>query len=162
MSHDDLSPTLGGSRAQSAPEPEAPRAAEAPPAAPQTDMPPELAALFAPFGRLAELFTEAGGTVRVSARTSVPPDAMQQGIDALVTGLFGSLGARLPITLAAIEGLVDVVEQAITPALDGLQASLREIQIESDGPEVGVPADPDGIVDAVEAPIPPVDLPPEA
>ena len=80
MTNEDLSPALGGEKAQPEPPPPPPPPAEGPTEAPPRgggrasgppdELPPELAALLGPFGRLAEAFADAaqGRTTPTQAR----------------------------------------------------------------------------------------------
>lgn len=176
---EEYAPALGGTRAQPEPPPpvEAPSAqAEAPfSGAVEPDFPPELAAFLGPLGRLAELFAEAGnanGPTPTRLGRTGPVDAevasaLGQGLELVLGEALRAFSGRLTPALAAFEGIVDAVEEAITPLLDELSNAARDAGLRAEGLPTG---DVDGdaeIVDSIpieenEVMIPPVDLPPGA
>lgn len=186
MTDADFSPALGGEKAQPEPPPppppppaEEPVATASRGAGPATnggddELPPEIAALLAPFGRLAEIFTEAaqGRGTAPASRGAAPPaggeevaEALAREVENFMGGAIREISQRLPATLAALNGIFDAVEQAISPLVDDLGNAIDAATAQRPAPA------PPEIVDAVDAvdatpvaerEIPPVDLPPNA
>lgn len=172
---DDFSPALGGAKAQPEPPPPPPPPAEEPAAAadeptPTADeIPPEIAALLAPFSRLAEIFADAAeGRPTTPAPGATPgtlglgdqaAEVLAREVEAFMGGAIRELSQRLPATLAALGGIVDAVEQAVAPLAEELGNA-----VDAAGARNANPPTPEIVdaVDAVDAEIPPVDLPPNA
>ncbi len=183
MTDEDFSPALGGEKAQPDPLPPPPPAPEAA-APPQRDaeygpdptdeLPPEIAALLAPFGRLAEIFADAAQGRTPPTRTAGTTGAgdevaevLAREVEAFMGGALREISQRLPATLAALGGIVDAVEQAITPLVDDLGSAIDAATAQRGGAESPAIVDAVDAVDAVPQPgteheIPPVDLPPNA
>lgn len=173
---DDFSPALGGAKAQ--PEPAPPPPAEEPAAAAEApsstaggtsdEIPPELAALLAPFGRLAEIFADAaegraptpgpGATPGTLGLGDQAAEVLAREVEAFMGGAIRELSQRLPATLAALGGIVDAVEQAVAPLAEELGGAIDAAaarNASSPAPEIVDAVDP---AEPIE--IPPVDLPP--
>lgn len=185
MADDDFSPALGGEKAQ--PEPPPPPPVDEPadaaprrrPAPTEDEIPPELAALLGPFARLAEIFQEGATSRPPAARTpgttgvgDEAAEAIAREVEAFMGGAIREISQRLPATLAALNGLVDAVEQAITPLVDDLGQAIDAAAARGAQPAAPEIVDAVDAVDGVdaaeatsaagEAEIPPVDLPPNA
>lgn len=111
----DLSPMLGGTRARA----EEPAAAPTGPAAAAPDPTPTIgAAPDDPLGirsELEELFGTEGAEV-IDALTQLT--GFGQGLSTLFNSTLQALETQLPQALAAFEGLVDAVGQAVDQALE--------------------------------------------
>jgi hypothetical protein len=121
----DLSPALGGARAvPDEPPPPAPEA-EAPAAG---TWPPTGGAWPGPEGDAlrAELETLLGSEGAEVLQALGQLGTLGMGLSSLFTGALQALETHLPETLAAFEGLVDAVGQAVDDVLDPLVAPDEE------------------------------------